>query len=547
MSLSILKLSLEELVNGLAKGQLTSTEVLKAYRARAEVIHQACNAVACWIPDAEERAKEADDHFQKTGQLLGPLHGVPFTVKDHVMVAQTPITMGMKTLLQTGKRSRRDEHLVTVFRSLGAIPFAKSTMSQLGMTIGGGSPAHGDTLNPWDTLRSSGGSSAGEGALVGGGASPFGIGSDVGGSVRVPAAFCGIAALKPTCGRISMMLTRPGEHFVPATTGVMARTAADLSLVYSHLLTKGLTDGLPRLPPIPFNDKEFASKRPLRIGYYVEEYTFPKPCAAVCRAIEEARSALMGLGHELVEFRPHSDGVLPKEMVWDVDASFYISSTPYREGKSEKSPKKSPEDVKAQVLGADSKEEAHPDLIGMFRSHEPYASKHVQHAGSLGGSSLGHERIYASRDKMRERFYKAWKAADLDVVLCPASATPALHVEEVQHAASNVITTRVYNLLDMSAGVVSVTSVSQSDLSKPYDPGTRDPDITRMAMRAVDDSLNLPVAVQLVTLPWKEELCLRAMADLEKAMACESKHHLLQPEVRRSPTLGAPPKAASRL
>lgn len=582
--MSILKLSLEELVTALAKGHLTSSEVLKAYRARAELIHHACNAVACWIPEAEQGAREADEHLQRTGQVLGPLHGVPFTVKDHVMVKQTPITMGMKKLQNSGKTSRRDEHLVTVFRSLGAIPFAKSTMSQLlgfaesvvfyfpsskstrnresmgdvfyslviwvanprlGMTIGGGSPAHGDTLNPWDTRRSSGGSSAGEGALIGGGAAPFGIGSDVGGSVRVPAAFCGISSLKPTCGRISMMLSRPGEYFVPATAGVMARTAADLSLVYSHLLAKGLNDGLPRLPPIPFNQPEFSSKRPLRIGYYVEEYTFPKPCAAVCRAMEEACSALKALGHELVEFKPHTDGVLPKEMVWDVDASFYVSSRPYKEVvkelKSEKSAQTA-EEIKSHVIGVDS-EEAHPDLIGMFSSHEPYASRNVQHAGSLGGSSIGHEQIYASRDKMRERFYKAWQASELDVLLCPAFATPALHVEEVPYSASNVITTRVYNLLDMPAGVVTVTSVNHSDLSQGYDPGTTNPDVTRMAMRAVEDSLGLPVAVQLVTLPWKEELCLRAMTELEKAVACDQNHshHLLQPEARRSPSLGAAP------
>lgn len=543
--MSILKLSLEELVTALAKGHLTSSEVLKAYRARAELIHHACNAVACWIPEAEQGAREADEHLQRTGQVLGPLHGVPFTVKDHVMVKQTPITMGMKKLQNSGKTSRRDEHLVTVFRSLGAILFAKSTMSQLGMTIGGGSPAHGDTLNPWDTRRSSGGSSAGEGALIGGGAAPFGIGSDVGGSVRVPAAFCGISSLKPTCGRISMMLSRPGEYFVPATAGVMARTAADLSLVYSHLLAKGLNDGLPRLPPIPFNQPEFSSKRPLRIGYYVEEYTFPKPCAAVCRAMEEACSALKALGHELIEFKPHTDGVLPKEMVWDVDASFYVSSRPYKEVvkelKSEKSAQTA-EEIKSHVIGVDS-EEAHPDLIGMFSSHEPYASRNVQHAGSLGGSSIGHEQIYASRDKMRERFYKAWQASELDVLLCPAFATPALHVEEVPYSASNVITTRVYNLLDMPAGVVTVTSVNHSDLSQGYDPGTTNPDVTRMAMRAVEDSLGLPVAVQLVTLPWKEELCLRAMTELEKAVACDQNHshHLLQPEARRSPSLGAAP------
>ncbi|CAK9100681.1 unnamed protein product [Durusdinium trenchii] len=544
---SILELSVEELAAALAKGQISALEVLKTYQARAELIHHACNAVAFWIPDAEARAREADEHLQRTGKVLGPLHGVPFTVKDHVMVQGTPITMGMQSLKKTGKKSGRDEYLVKAFRALGAIPFAKSTMSQLGMTIGGGSPAHGDTLNPWDTLRSPGGSSCGEGALVGGGATPFGIGSDVGGSVRVPAAFCGISALKPTVGRISTMLTRPGEYFVPATTGVMAKSAKDLSLVYSLLLSQGLTVGLPRIPPLPFDASEFSSSRKLRIGCYLEEYTFPKPCKAVCRAVEESTNALKALGHEIVDFKPHSSGVLPREMVWDLDASFYISAEPYNPSKQNRK-QKSKEDIRSQVMPSwtDSDEETHPDLIGMFRPKEAYDSKDIHHGGSMAGSSLGYEQLYGKRDAMRERFYNAWQAAGLDALLCPVSATPALHVEEVQNAVSNVVTTRVFNLLDMPAGVVTVSLVKDSDLV-PYDPGTQDPDVTRMAKRAVQDSLGLPVGVQVVTLPWREELCLRTMLELEKGFGFSAAHYKLAPLARRSRSLGAPPEAVSRL
>ncbi|CAE7674946.1 faah-1 [Symbiodinium pilosum] len=200
---SILALDIEELAAAIRDRRFSAQSVLHAYRARAEAVHQACNAVAFWLPTAEQEARKADEHLQRTGAVLGPLHGIPFTVKDHVAVAGTPITLGMRTLQRHGLTTKNDDNLVVVLRALGAIPFAKSTMVQLGMSIGGGSPAHGDTLNPWDTRRTSGGSSCGEGALVGAGASPFGIGSDVGGSVRIPAAYCGIASLKPTVGRIS--------------------------------------------------------------------------------------------------------------------------------------------------------------------------------------------------------------------------------------------------------------------------------------------------------------------------------------------------------
>merc|ERR1719188_521212 len=138
-----------------------------------------------------------------------------------------------------------DSAVVVALRNAGAVPFCKTTMSQLGDTWGGGSPAYGDTLNPWDTLRTTGGSSCGEGALVGGGGSPFGIGSDVGGSVRIPSAMCGICTLKPTAKRLTFnwenyrtILNHDGDYGVLATAGPMARRVEDLVEVLSALWTE---------------------------------------------------------------------------------------------------------------------------------------------------------------------------------------------------------------------------------------------------------------------------------------------------------------------
>ncbi|CAJ1460769.1 unnamed protein product [Effrenium voratum] len=189
-----------------------------------------------------------------------------------------------------------------------------------------------------------------------------------------------------------------------------------------------------------------------------------------------------------------------------------------------------------------SKESIHPDAMAAYRIRAPYEPEGVHHTGSLAGSCIGYEKMVAKRDYFRERFYKAWQAANLDIVICPASATPALHVEEVRHAVFNVGTTRVFNYLDMPAGVVTVTSVTASDLALSYDPACENREINRMAMRAVQDSEGLPIAVQLVALPWREELCLRAMLELEEACKFQGNHRSLQPEPRRSPILGAAPE-----
>jgi Asp-tRNA(Asn)/Glu-tRNA(Gln) amidotransferase A subunit family amidase len=115
------------------------------------------------------------------------------------------VTMGLSKLKKRAetKPARMDAAVVVALRKAGAIPFAKTNMTQLGDTWGGGNPAYGDTLNPWNTTtKTTGGSSCGEGCVIGAGASPFGLGSDVGGSVRIPAAFCGICEANSTAAYV---------------------------------------------------------------------------------------------------------------------------------------------------------------------------------------------------------------------------------------------------------------------------------------------------------------------------------------------------------
>lgn len=543
---AILELSTVALAAALQQGRFSAVEVMRTYLARAKEINAACNAITKWIDDAEIAAERADEHFRRTGNVLGPLHGVPFTIKDHIEAQGTPVFLNLLMLKEqygTGKHrdSRGDAPPVMVLKSLGAIPFAKTTMSALGDTWGGGGAAFGDTLNPWNTLRTTGGSSSGEGALIGGGASPFGIGSDIGGSLRIPAAFCGICTLKPTVFRQDMAPRTPGEYSVCATNGIMAKTAEDVAFINSVLWCDKLFDANPRLPRIPFNHAELSATRPLRIGYYMEEYTQPKPCPTVRRAMREVIEALQRRGHELVPFHPHSDKVLRLEEIRGIDQSFLVAGrAPLSKVESNKP--KSPDRVRSICFPewVSKDEPIHPDLMS---NAQPAIGREREGFEYVGGQGpTGYQRLLAKRDLLRNRFYKAWRKAGLDILVCPAWAIPACQVEEVRFLSKIYETTRVYNFLDVPAGVVTVSTVTAEDLQQPYEPDDPDPAISSAALRCLEGAEGLPVGVQVVALPWKEELALRGMREVQAACPFDGRHAHLKPIPRRSPTLGAHPE-----
>ena len=303
--------------------------------------------------------------------------------------------------MQEKKPIGRSSTLANALRSAGAVIFCKTTMTQLGETWGGGSPAHGDTLNPWDTLRTSGGSSCGEGALLGAGGSPFGIGSDVGGSVRIPASFCGICALKPTAfrmtfnwetgqfcvyvalheslcvrgGVVGMQFCRrrgrrssdmqettgcPGSiakescvsrdaassRQVPATPGPMARHVEDLIEVCAAVWDTPYYDSDIRIPPLPFRREATEVKRPLRIGWYTHGYVYPEPCRSVVRAVEETRDALAAAGHTLLHVQPWEACSLADiigsdialERLTDTDGGLVVGAVPLSSGSNDSHP-----------------------------------------------------------------------------------------------------------------------------------------------------------------------------------------------------------------
>ncbi len=213
--------------------EVSSREVLDAHLARVAAVNPMVNAITEVLADEARAAAEAADAALARGDAVGPLHGVPVTVKVNVDVAGSPTTAGMAAF--ASDRPAGDAPVVERLRAAGAIPFARTNMPDLGLRWHTASALHGATRNPWNPERTPGGSSGGEAAAIATGMSPLGIGNDVGGSVRWPSQCCGTVALRPTQGLVphydsTVPIDVPIAFRLFLTDGPMAREVGDLAL-----------------------------------------------------------------------------------------------------------------------------------------------------------------------------------------------------------------------------------------------------------------------------------------------------------------------------
>jgi fatty acid amide hydrolase 2 len=223
------------LARAIREKRLTSRRVVEAHITRARTLNPTLNAIVADRFDAALAEADAADRTDPKG----PLHGVPCTIKESFHVAGMPNTAGL--VARKGTIAREDAPTVTRLRAAGAIPIGVTNTSELCMWMESKNQLYGLTRNPYDPTRTVGGSSGGEGAIVGAGASPFGLGSDIGGSIRMPAFFNGVFGHKPSVGLIPNEGQFPLAEGVAAellTTGPLCRRAEDLPLLTSILAGK---------------------------------------------------------------------------------------------------------------------------------------------------------------------------------------------------------------------------------------------------------------------------------------------------------------------
>lgn len=289
------------LARAIRSKQLSSLEVVRAHLEHIHTVNPRLNAVV--FATAESAIKEARgaDRRNKRRNALGPLHGVPFTAKDIFDTAGLPTTAGLRML-----RTNVPDHDATVvarMRRAGAILIGKTNCPPGGVGEESWNSVHGGTRNPYDINRTPGGSSSGEASIIAAGGSPLGLGSDSGGSIRMPAHYCGIAALKPTAGLIPVTgaYALPGGLSDPRSqVGPMARYVSDLALVLPVLIgPDGVDSGV---VPVPLPKR--TPKLPgLKVAWYADD-GMAKPTHAVTAAVKAAAKALAEAGCVVTEERP---------------------------------------------------------------------------------------------------------------------------------------------------------------------------------------------------------------------------------------------------
>src|SRR5262245_4872996 len=292
-----------ELRERVARGDVSAAEVVDAHVRRTQATHGRLNAVVVPLFEQARAQARAADAARERGEVLGPLHGVPVTIKEMFDVADTPTTAGVKRW--PGVVAEADGPLVARLRAAGAIVLGKTNVAQAGMMYESDNPLYGRTNNPWDLGRSPGGSSGGEGAALAAGCSALGLGSDGGGSGRHPAHCCGVQVLKPTSGRLSMAghWTLPNWSPDWVQPAPMARTVADLHLALRVLAAPGQEAFDPRVAPAPLGDPAAVALAGLRVGAYEDDGHFT-PSPALRRGVREAAAFLREKGAQVEDFTP---------------------------------------------------------------------------------------------------------------------------------------------------------------------------------------------------------------------------------------------------
>src|SRR5579863_10435058 len=222
-----------EITRLIGSRQLSCREVVQAHQDRIAEINPFLNAVTAVLEEQALASADATDDKLRQGEPIGALAGLPFTVKEGLDVEGSATTHGLAPL--KAAIAPKDAAVVRALRSAGAIPLARTNMPEFGMRWHTTNALHGATKNPWNAEITPGASSGGEAVAIAAGMSPLGVGSDGAGSVRWPAQCCGIAALKPSHGRLP---TDPAGPFpfafqLLAVVGPMARRVEDLRLAFS--------------------------------------------------------------------------------------------------------------------------------------------------------------------------------------------------------------------------------------------------------------------------------------------------------------------------
>lgn len=502
---SLIELGAAEIAQLIRKGELSAREVVEAIIECIELVDGDLNALPIRLFDQALSDADIADHARQKGAELGPLHGVPITIKEQFRVWGTPTTCGYTS--EMGKIYNDEGPLVTSLRKSGAIIMGKTNVMQALSGWECDNPVYGRTNNPWDLGRTPGGSSGGEGAIVAAGGSMLGLASDLGGSTRFPAFFCGVHGFKPTSGRFTNEdmpegIFNMGQETILAQPGPIARRVDDLSLALSVL-----SGALPRTmvpPPVGWIEPAAVDVSKLRIGYYTDNGYFAA-APAIRRAVTEAAGWLAEAGAEVLEMKPPdaAEGMQIFVDVFSADGSATL--------KRELGKDKPVAALRSTVQGSSIPAALRPAVAALMeRRGQRYLADLIRSAGPRSAASYWD--LVEQRSDYRSRFLASLDQTGIDVILSPPFAVPAPLHESTEHLLPAGSYALVYNVLGTPVGIVSTTRV------QPGEESDRTPSKDRAvatARRVEQNSAGLPIGVQVAARHWRDDVALAVMGVLE--------------------------------
>ena len=438
-------------------GEISAKELVEAHLRRIEKVNPCLNAVTEVLEETARQSAAQVDRERAQGSPLPPLAGVPFSIKDSIEVEGTVCTAG--TLgRKSHAPSSRDATVVARLRAAGAIPIARTNLPDLLFAFESDNLIRGRTNNPYDLSRTPGGSSGGEAALIAACGSPFGLGSDAAGSVRLPAHFCGIASIKPTSGR----LPRTG-HVPPAggwietlwQIGPMARRVEDLIAMMSLLAAPDGRDHT--VIGMPFSDPAEVRMKDLRIAFFTDNGIVPAEPETIA-VVQQVAASLQDEVNRIEERRP--PGI---EESYDLEMAMIGPDGG---------------DSLRAFLTSIGSTRTHPLLEGWLKKLEPYRT-----------TIDGFAEYWATLDQFRARMFAFLQ--DYDAIISPVYPQAAIpHGTSTEERTFQGFSyTMTHNLTGWPAAVVRCGQTAEG----------------------------LPIGVQIAAHPWREDVALRIAAQLESA------------------------------
>ncbi|OAG36140.1 hypothetical protein AYO21_09680 [Fonsecaea monophora] len=472
-----------ELTAAMAMGKYTAEEVTVAFLKRAVIGHQLVNfATEFLATEAIEKARELDKYFQDTGKLVGPLHGVPISVKEHIglegRICHSSYTAWVKNV------AAEDALIVALMKKAGAVILFRTNQPQTLMHGDTNNNIYGKTVNPSNRLMSSGGSSGGEGAAIKLRCAAIGTGTDIAGSIRIPSALCGVYGFRPTSCRLpykGIMLAGGGQESVRCVVGPLANNIDDLELMMRTVLDQSPYEVETSLVPLPWRPERALTPQTLSVGVMVDD-GIVRPSPPLRRAMEMAQEKLKATGVRLVPWIGHRHDEL-RPLLYELCFSDNAS-------------------VQKGLLA---------------ETQEPWL-KLTKRAMGLGREMDIHEiwRLHELRNTIREEYHAKMKQLGIDVILSPAVNQVAVLTEDFTYG----FYTGLYNILDFPAAVFPTKLVSDAhlDVEDPNAQPRNDFEARELAKYDAELFAGMPIALEVAGKHHRDEETLAAMRLIEQVV-----------------------------